>query len=51
MLLAVVEYLRSPAIRNIRLQVDGSNTPAVWLYASVGLEKADELHWFERGVP
>ena len=50
-LLAGMEYLRSLDVPDIRLQVDGSNTPAVRLYTSVGFEKAGELHWFERGLP
>ena len=48
-LLAGMEYLRSLEVPDIRLQVDGSNTPAVRLYTSVGFEKTGELHWFERG--
>jgi mycothiol synthase len=46
-LLAGMEYLRSLDVADIRLQVDGSNTPATRLYTSVGFEKAGELHWFE----
>ena len=49
-LLAGMEYLRSLDVADIRLEVDGSNTPAVRLYTSVGFEKAGELHWFERGL-
>ena len=49
-LLAGMEYLRSLAVADIRLQVDGSNTPAVRLYTSVGFEKVGELHWFERDL-
>ena len=49
-LLAGMEYLRSLDVADIRLQVDGSNTPAVRLYTSVGFEKARELHWFERDL-
>ena len=49
-LLAGMEYLRSLDVADIRLEVDGSNTPAVRLYTSVGFEKVGELHWFERGL-
>ena len=47
-LLAGMEYLRSIGVANIALEVDGSNTPAIRLYASVGFEKKGESHWFER---
>ena len=46
-LLASMEYFRSLDVADIGLQVDGSNTPATRLYASVGFEKVGELHWFE----
>ena len=49
-LLAGMKYLRSFDVADIRLEVDGSNTPAVRLYTSVGFEKTGELHWFERGL-
>ena len=49
-LLAGMEYLLSLGVADIRLEVDGSNTPALRLYTSVGFEKAGELHWFERGL-
>ena len=47
-LLAAIEYLQSIDVAEIGLQVDGSNTPAIRLYNSVGFEKTGELHWFER---
>ena len=47
-LLAGIEYLQSIEVAEIGLQVDGSNTPAIRLYTSVGFEKRGELHWFER---
>ena len=47
-LLAGMEYLRSIGVADIALQVDGSNTPAIRLYTSVGFEKVGEDHWFER---
>ena len=46
-LLAGMQYLHSKAVNYIGLEVDGSNTPGVRLYTSVGFEKATELHWFE----
>ena len=50
-LLASMEYLRSLDVADIGLQVDGSNTPAIRLYTSVGFEKVGELYWFERELP
>ena len=47
-LLAGMEYLRTLDIMDIGLQVDGTNTPGVRLYTSVGFQKVGELHWFER---
>ena len=47
-LLAGMEYLRSINVVDIGLQVDGSNTPAIRLYTSVGFERAGDLYWFER---
>ena len=49
-LLAGMEYLGSIGVTDIALQVDGSNTPAIRLYTSVGFEKAGEHHWFERNL-
>ncbi|MCH8224228.1 MAG: GNAT family N-acetyltransferase [Chloroflexi bacterium] len=46
-LLAGMEHLRSIGVADIALQVDGSNTPAIRLYTSVGFEKVGEFHWFE----
>lgn len=46
-LLAGMEYLRSAGVNDIGLHVDGSNTPAIRLYKSVGFEKVGELHWYE----
>ena len=46
-LMAGMEYLKSIGVADIALQVDGSNTPAIGLYTSVGFEKVGELHWFE----
>lgn len=46
-LLAGMDYLKSIGVADIGLQVDGSNTPATRLYASVGFEKVGEGHWFE----
>ncbi len=48
-LVAGMEFLRSLDVADIRLQVDGSNDPAIRLYTAVGFEKASERHWFERG--
>lgn len=49
-LLAGMEYLRSINVADIGLEVDGSNTPAIRLYNSVGFEKVGERQWFERVV-
>ena len=49
-LLAGMEYLRTLDIVDIGLQVDGTNTPGVRLYTSVGFQKVGELHWFERDL-
>ncbi len=49
-LLAGMEYLGSIGVAVIALQVDGSNTPAIGLYTSVGFEKAGEHQWFERDL-
>ena len=49
-LLAGMEYLQSLGVADIRLEVDGSNTPAIRLYTSFGFEKVGELHWFELGL-
>lgn len=46
-LLAGMERLKSLGVTDIGLQVDGSNTPAIRLYTSVGFEKAGERYWFE----
>lgn len=46
-LLAAMQYLRSVGVADIGLHVDGSNTPAIRLYVSVGFEKAGELQWFQ----
>ena len=46
-LTASMEYLQSAGVAEIGLEVDGSNTPAIRLYHSVGLEKVGELNWFE----
>lgn len=46
-LMAGMDYLQSQGVRDIGLEVDSSNTPAIRLYASVGFEKTSELHWFE----
>ena len=47
-LLAGMEFLGSIGVADIALLVDGSNTPAISLYTSVGFEKQGERHWFER---
>ena len=49
-LLAGMKYLMSIGVADIALQVDGSNTPAIRLYKSVGFEKVGEYHWFERDL-
>ena len=49
-LLAGMKYLRALGVADIGLEVDGSNTPAIRLYTSVGFQKAGERHWFERGL-
>ena len=46
-LVAGMEYLQSIQADEIGLHVDGSNTPAIRLYMSVGFEKVGELHWYE----
>ena len=47
-LAAGMEYLCAQEVADIGLQVDASNTPGVRLYASVGFQTVEELHWFER---
>ena len=49
-LLAGMAHLRSIGVADIALQVDGSNTPAIRLYTSVGFEKVGDIHWFERDL-
>ena len=46
-LIAGMKYLHSQDAADIRLEVDGNNTPAIRLYTWAGFEKARELHWFE----
>ena len=46
-LLAGMHYLRTLNVSEIGLEVDGSNTPGVRLYTSVGFQKVGERHWFE----
>ena len=46
-LLAGMHYLRNLNVSEIGLEVDGSNTPGVRLYTSVGFQKVGERHWFE----
>ena len=46
-LMASMEHLRSLDVADIGLQVDGSITPAIRSYTSVGFQKMGELHWFE----
>ena len=46
-LAAGMRYLRSAGADYIRLEVDGSNAPAIRLYQSMGFQKAGELHWYE----
>ena len=43
-----MKYLRSINVADIGLEVDGTNTPAIRLYHSVGFEKVGERQWFER---
>ena len=50
-LLAGMEYLHSQGVKQIRLDVDGENGPAIKLYNSAGFHKARELHWFEVRLP
>jgi len=47
LLLDGMAYLRSVGVASLGLHVDGSNTPAIRLYTSVGFEKVGELHWYE----
>lgn len=47
LLLDGMAHLRSVGVSSIGLHVDGSNTPAIRLYTSVGFEKVGELHWYE----
>lgn len=46
-LTAGMEYLRTQNVADIGLQVDGSNTPGVRLYTSVGFKSVGALQWFE----
>jgi mycothiol synthase len=46
-LMAGMDFLQTAGARNISLEDDSSNTPAIRLYTSVGFEKTSELHWFE----
>lgn len=43
-----MQYLRSAGADYVRLEVDGSNVPAIRLYRSIGFRKTGELHWYER---
>ena len=43
-----MQYLLSAGADYVRLEVDGSNTPAIRLYQSIGFRKNGELHWYER---
>ena len=43
-----MQYLRSAGADYVRLEVDGSNIPAIRLYQSFGFRKTGELHWYER---
>ena len=47
-LTAGMHYLMSQNVADIGLQVDGSNTPGVRLYTSIGFKQTGTLHWFER---
>ena len=47
-LAAGMQYLLSAGADYVRLEVDGSNTPAIRLYRSIGFNKTGELHWYER---
>ena len=47
-LTAGMQYLLSAGADYVRLEVDGSNTPAIRLYGSFGFRKTGELHWYER---
>jgi len=48
---AGMKHLRSIGLTEIGLEVDGSNDPAVRLYASTGFKRLGERHWFERVLP
>ena len=43
-----MQYLQSAGADYVRLEVDGSNIPAIRLYQSIGFQKTGELHWYER---
>ena len=48
---AGMKYLRSAGMREICLEVDEGNNPAVRLYKSIGFKTIGERHWFERLLP
>lgn len=48
---AGLKYLRSIGLREVGLEVDGNNGPAIALYKSTGFETMAERHWFERVLP
>ena len=48
---AGMRHLHSIGIKEVGLEVDGNNGPAVRLYTSTGFKKIGERHWFERDLP
>jgi mycothiol synthase len=46
-LIAGMRYLLSAGVAEIGLHVDGSNSPAIRLYQSVGFDRIGGLNWFE----
>ncbi len=48
---AGMRHLRSVGMKEVGLEVDSSNDPAIRLYTSTGFKKIGERHWFERDLP
>ncbi|HAA94461.1 MAG TPA: hypothetical protein DCE26_02080 [Dehalococcoidia bacterium] len=48
---AGMEHLLQSGSKEIGLEVDGDNDPAVRLYTSTGFKITGQRHWFERVFP